>query len=231
METALTPRSAPAPVATPSAGVVGTWQRLHADWACATDESLNGLLASAADALDYAMLVVSGQGAVRLANRAAQREFSDQRRLLLQDGCLHACHEADNLALTAALRSAQDGRRSLLVLKASGLPLTLAVVPLAREDTSAGRRPVLLLSGRTRASGPLAVQLFAGAYGATGAETEVLQALCDGLNPQQIAARFGVSLCTVRTQILCLREKTGSPSINALLRKLAMLPPILPLLD
>jgi DNA-binding CsgD family transcriptional regulator len=67
---------------------------------------------------------------------------------------------------------------------------------------------------------------FARNHGLTLAETRVLEALSEGLQPSDIAARFGVGLSTVRSQIGSIRAKTRSDSIGALVRQVAVLPPL-----
>ncbi len=52
----------------------------------------------------------------------------------------------------------------------------------------------------------------------------MLQALCDGLDPMQIARHNGVAVCTIRSQIGSLRAKTGAASIRELLSRVAALP-------
>ena len=46
-----------------------------------------------------------------------------------------------------------------------------------------------------------------------------------------IARRFGVALSTVRTQISSIRQKTRSSSLRALVRQVALLPPIVSVLS
>jgi DNA-binding CsgD family transcriptional regulator len=55
----------------------------------------------------------------------------------------------------------------------------------------------------------------------------VMAGLCEGRSPNDIADQQGVAISTVRAQIGAIRSKTGSPSIPALVRQLAVLPPLL----
>jgi DNA-binding CsgD family transcriptional regulator len=70
------------------------------------------------------------------------------------------------------------------------------------------------------------VQWFARSHDLTLAETRVLEALSEGLQPNDIAARHGVGISTVRSQIGSIRSKTRSDSIGALVRQVAVLPPL-----
>ena len=63
-------------------------------------------------------------------------------------------------------------------------------------------------------------------YGLTLAETRVLEALSEGLHPNDIATRYGVGISTIRSQIGSIRLKTRSDSIGALVRQVAVLPPL-----
>ena len=54
----------------------------------------------------------------------------------------------------------------------------------------------------------------------------MLAALCAGQRPSEIAAALCVALSTVRTQIGSIRAKTGAESIRALVRQVAVLPPL-----
>jgi DNA-binding CsgD family transcriptional regulator len=74
--------------------------------------------------------------------------------------------------------------------------------------------------------GQLSLQGFARCHGLTSAETSVLQALCNGLDPMEIAQQNGVAVCTIRSQIGSLRAKTGVSSIRELLSRIAALPPL-----
>jgi DNA-binding CsgD family transcriptional regulator len=54
----------------------------------------------------------------------------------------------------------------------------------------------------------------------------VLEHLCGGVRPTEIAQRQGVAVSTVRTQIGSIRAKTGATSIRELVRQVAVLPPL-----
>jgi len=226
---AVSPRAAASGGAVPRCPTPAPWAL--PDLAALQAPDMHHAMAGALDALDQVMMLLGSSGALRLANRAAWRELERARCLQVRDGQVRCTHEADHGTLTAALRAADNGRRSLLVLHGGGGPLTLAVIPLTPANAAHADRHVLVLSSRERISGRLAVQMYARACGATPAETDVLQALCDGLSPRRIATLFGVSLSTVRTQIQCLRAKTGMPTVAELLRQMALLPPVTPVLE
>jgi DNA-binding CsgD family transcriptional regulator len=70
------------------------------------------------------------------------------------------------------------------------------------------------------------VQSFALAHRLTPAETGVLQGLCGGRSPLEIAHAQCVAISTVRTQISSIRAKTGADSIRDLVQQVATLPPL-----
>ena len=47
----------------------------------------------------------------------------------------------------------------------------------------------------------------------TRKEHEVLDLLCEGLDPHEVAERLSISMETVRTHIKRIREKRGEPTI------------------
>ena len=73
---------------------------------------------------------------------------------------------------------------------------------------------------------------FARSNNLTPAETAVMKGLCADFTPLQIAARQGVGLATIRTQIGSIRLKTGAgSSIRALVRQVSLLPPLVSVLQ
>lgn len=183
-------------------------------------------MAQVVDEIDYGLLVVNGDGRVCHANRTARRELDGLHPLQLQGSELHARHGHDVLPLREALvGAAQRGLRRLLRLGDETDRITVAIVPLA-ELPGEGGRSVLVVMGKRQVCEELTVEWFARAHGLTLAETAVVKGLCADLTPQEIARRQGVGLATIRTQIGSVRAKTQAPSIRALVRQVAMLPPL-----
>ena len=81
--------------------------------------------------------------------------------------------------------------------------------------------------GKRQVCEPLSVQGYARSMHLTPAETRVLELLCSGVRPTQIAHQQNVAVSTVRTQIGSIRNKTGAASISDLVRQVAVLPPML----
>src|SRR5262249_53964596 len=125
----------------------------------------------------------------------------------------------------ALANAAQRGLRSLLTLGEEGRRLCVAFVPLPCIGAD-GHNATLLVFGKRQVCEELSAQWFARTNGLTLAETQVLQQLCGGAQPSEIAVRQNVALPTVRTQMGSTRAKTGAQSIRALVRQGAVLPPL-----
>lgn len=190
---------------------------------------LDGLLTALPDHIDYPLLLVDGDGFLLLANRSGRRWLGCDAALRLVAGHVQADDPARQQLLLSAMRTAILGRRSLVALGgAAGAVPMLAVMPL---DSPLSAEPaVLLVGGRSRACEPLSLDFFVRAHGITQAEAGVLRALCEGQSPADIARGSGVAICTVRTQVASLRQKTAARTIGDLVRQVAMLPPIMGLL-
>ena len=191
-------------------------------------------LAQTLDELDYGMLLVTGQGLVLHVNHAARAELDAGHPLLMRGRELRARHACDVAPLQEALAAARRGLRKLLTLGTDAQRVGIAVVPMAAPGTAGtigvevnqGERATLLVLSKRQVCEPLSVQWFARASGLTQAESRVLEALCRGLQPREIAEENGVGLATVRTQIGCIRDKTGADSIRAIVGLVARLPPL-----
>ena len=188
-------------------------------------------MAQMLDTLDHGMLLVSDTLRVRHVNGAAWRDLDDQHPLQLigagpDDLQLHARFGPDVLPLREALvGAAERGLRRLLPLGTGRQRISVAVVPL--PVLGAADKPcAAVLLGRRQVCEELTVDWFARSHRLTAAETAVMKGLCADFTPQQIADRQGVGLATVRTQIGNIRLKTGACSIRALVRQVALLPPL-----
>lgn len=182
------------------------------------------------DEVAYGVLLLDQQGQARLLNRSARQEFDEQHPLRLVAGQVQGRTRADTVAFSAALAAAQRrGQRELVTLGEGGARVSVAIVPLAADALDGGPATMLLL-GKRQVGESLSVLGFARSHALTPAETRVLGALCAGVPPAKIAEQQGVRISTVRTQIGGLREKTGARSIRALVRLVAVLPPMVPAL-
>ena len=183
-------------------------------------------MAQMLDTLDYGMLLLSDTGQVLQINKAARRDMDDDHPLQFDGNTLLARRSQDAVPLREALAGAAErGLRRLLQLGDSRARISVAVVPLPAlgADERAG---VAVLLGKRQVCEELTVEWFARSHSLTMAETAVIKGLCADFTPQQIAERQGVGLATIRTQIGSIRLKTGAGSIRALVRQVALLPPL-----
>ncbi len=187
-------------------------------------------MAQMLDTLDYGMLLISETLAVSHINKAARRDMDDSHPLQFVAGQLQARLAQDQQPLRDALVGAtQRGLRRLLQLGDSNgagrQRISVAVVPLPALGADDQPGAALLL-GKRQVCEELTVEWFARSHGLTMAETTVIKGLCADLTPHEIAARQGVGLATIRTQIGSIRIKTGANSIRALVQQVALLPPL-----
>jgi DNA-binding CsgD family transcriptional regulator len=177
------------------------------------------------DEIDYGMLLVADDTTVLHANHVARAELDQQHPLQLLGAELRVRCPQDLLPLREALRSARErGLRRLVSLGQGEQRVSVAVVPLAASG--ADPNVTLLVFGKRQVCETLSSHWFAREHGLTPAEARVLAALCEGRTPLQIAAAQGVAISTVRSQIGALRAKTGAADLRALVRKVAVLPPL-----
>jgi len=172
------------------------------------------------DEIDFGMLLLSDEGEVMHVNHAARADFDEGHPLLLRGRRLVARDAQDLARLHDALASAaQRNLRRLLSLGEGEQRVNIAVIPL-------GNRATLISLAKRHLSERISVQCFARMHGLTPAETRVLESLCEGLDPREIAELNVVGLATVRTQIGSIRAKTGADNIRDLVRQVAKLPPM-----
>jgi DNA-binding CsgD family transcriptional regulator len=181
------------------------------------------------DEIDYGMLLVSADAQVLYVNDAARHEMDAAHPLQLMGHALRAHHPQDMGPLIDALNASQRGLRRLLTLGDGEHRVSVSVVPLPcteGESASAAGQTTLLVLGKRQLCAQRAVQGFARSMALTPTETRVLELLCRGVRPTEIATRQGVAVSTVRTQIGSIRGKTGAGSIRELVRQVALLPPL-----
>ena len=184
-------------------------------------------LAATLDELDYGVLLLHGDAQVLHVNHAAHIELDAQHPLQLLGNQLRVRRAPDVAPLHDALCSAAlRGLRKLLTLGDEAHRVSVSVVPLPSQGTD-DAPVVLVVLGKRQVCEVLSVQAFARSRGLSAAETRVLALLCHGTPPTKIATQFGVAISTVRSQIGNIRIKTGAESIRALVRQVAVLPPLM----
>jgi len=189
-----------------------------------TLELANPLLRQLLDIFNTGVVLVDDRTQVLHANPAALTLCHAGAALALDSGQLQMSL-VQRQRLDAALCAALRGQWSMLVLRQRGNPMAVSVVPMDGDAGCPTLAAALLIGGDGRPS-RLALQFFSQNHALTSAEAAVLSALCDGLTPAQIAVRGGVAVCTVRSQISAVRQKTNAGSIGHLLRMVSGLPPV-----
>lgn len=177
------------------------------------------------DETQHGMLLVTPYSEVRHANKAARDELTRGHSLRVSGGEILAAERDQHGALLQALAEGGRSRRRLITLGSGANALPIAVVPLGEGDPHA-EGLVLLLLGRRQGQEALTLDFYARTQGLTRAEARVLQSLCDGLRPKEVARQFDVAVSTVRTQISSIRAKTQTASIRDLVSLVSALPPI-----
>jgi DNA-binding CsgD family transcriptional regulator len=191
-----------------------------------TPSPIEPALGALLDELDYGMVLLLRDGAsVVYVNHVGRQILREGHCTAVIDGALRARRDIDALPLADALAATRRGLRRLVTLGAEDSRDSLALIPM---DTPlpGGQALVAVVLGRRRLCEPMSVQWFARGHGLTPAETRVLELLCEGLDPRDIANLNDVAMATVRTQVNSIRDKTGAASIRALLQRVAMLPPM-----
>jgi DNA-binding CsgD family transcriptional regulator len=186
-------------------------------------------LALMLDEIDYGMLLLADESNVLHANHVARSELDAAHPLQLLGRQLRVRQATDLGPLRTALADAvKRGLRRLVTLGQGEQRITLAVVPLAGTAASNDDKGplTLLVFGKRHVCPALSAHWFARSHGLTPAETRVLAALCDGQAPSVIAKAQSVAMSTVRSQIGAIRAKTGAAGIRALVRQVAVLPPL-----
>lgn len=199
------------------------------------------MLRAVLDQVDYGLAVVHVDTrhlvfANTHALRALANDSAQSHGLSLIQGYLCTPQRCHLEQLTRALGRARSNLRGLLNLTGGGSESTVAVMPIAGLAESAldaypsNGSPIpcyaLLLFAKQQLCDATSITLFANERGLTRAESQVLAQVCCGLRPTEIAARQGVQLCTVRSQLSSIRQKTASSSVRALVEKVSVLPPL-----
>lgn len=175
------------------------------------------------DELDYPVLLVDLDLRLQHGNRIARSLLARRDPFLLEEGQLQLGSEIQQAQLRRAVDAAiERGRRSLIATRVDrNSQPTLAVLP-----TGQGSKLALLVLAKPALCQGLTLQAYAREHGLTEGEREVLGALCAGHSPEEISQQRQVALSTVRTQIGAIRSKTGARDIGALVRGMAVLPPL-----
>lgn len=182
-----------------------------------------GVLGAMLDELDFGVCLCDAQARLIAANRSARVEMTAARALSLECGRIRPSLASCEPIFESALQDAAlAGLRRMVWLGQGADRLVIAVAPAS----AAAEGGVVLLFGRRSFCSTLGLEMLAGAHGLTYGERRVLTHLLAGAKPAAIARTLGVSVYTIRTQIRSIRAKFSVDSIDALLIRVAAVPPV-----
>lgn len=175
------------------------------------------------DEIGVGLIVCEFTGVVRLANRCAEQELACGS-FLRRVGRTLRCAGVSNPSLDAAIALVGRKRcRHLVEISNGAHRLLVSVVPL--PSSGPHESLVMIMLGSCSLCSTQGLELLSSVHGLTFAERRVLADLLHERTPRAIAEAHGVSMTTVRTQIVSIRDKFGVHSIEGLLRRVAELPP------
>jgi DNA-binding CsgD family transcriptional regulator len=196
------------------------------------------LIASALDELACGVIIIDAQGRILHQNLAAHTVLARGDCVAIDDGTITATHAPDVRQLADALAKAAQGKRSMIALGALSRT-TVAVVPLHRQHAltgeSASHSPTdkaepqrfALMFSRAGVCEALMLSFFSRAHQLTASEETILGLMCAGLTAPEMAVHLKVAEATVRTHVRNICTKTHSNGIREVVKRLAVLPPLM----
>jgi DNA-binding CsgD family transcriptional regulator len=175
------------------------------------------------DEVANGLIVCDCEGRLNSANRTAWDELAGETALRLVDNRVRVASGSNAAFEEAVAAAAYHGRRGLLTLAGADRSM-VAVIPLGAS--LAGAAPVLLVVGRRGVCSTLGLDMLALNYRLSAAERRVMGALVERTPPREIAARHGVAMSTVRSQIKSIRDKLGVANIEGIFVRAAEVPPV-----
>ncbi len=173
------------------------------------------LLAGTLESMGLASLLLDGFGTVLSVSSAAAALLVEERSIDVVQNRLVGREPGAQRTIDRALRAVLGPDRKPHVRIALGEPLTGAALidihRLPEREWAMHFAPhaIVVLQGSGSARRGRNLALLGDAFRLTAAEVEVAVALCDGESREAIAARRGVSMETLRTQMRSLYSKTG----------------------
>ena len=201
------------------------------------------VLANVLDEIACGVIVLDAQGQLIHHNLAGHLVLQKAKCLQLKKGVVAPVEEADANPFQQALAKALNGKRSMLTLGTQP-PTAVAVVPLDRHSSyefqqgaadqatsshrlSANSAKIAIIFSRSGMCEALMMSFFSRAYHLTRSEEQILSLLCTGLTAPEMAQQLRVGEATVRTHIRNLCAKTDSNGIREIVKRLALLPPLM----
>jgi DNA-binding CsgD family transcriptional regulator len=196
----------------------------HVRTAMRTHLALEGrgtaVLVGAMEALAVPVFVCDRSGCVKSLTQAAENLVTTGRGLQLKAGRLQACWPEETKALNDAIEAAVIWRtqpgpavlRTVVVRRRdhNTAPLVLDVFPLSSQAYRFNFAPRVLVVARSpRGSKAKRAAILRATYALTPAEIQITEYLAEGQSAELTAAKRGVAVETVRTQIKAIMAKLG----------------------
>ncbi len=191
------------------------------------------LLAHALDEIACGVIIVDEHSQIQHCNLAGKVILQRAQLLRQEASKLFATAIKDQTEFLEALNRAKQGKRGMLTLGERS-QATVAVVPLDRhtqasiKDTAqAPACRIALIFSRSGMCETLMMSFFARAHQLTRSEEQILSLICVGHTAPEMAKQLQVGEATVRTHIRSICQKTHSHGIREVVKRLALLPPLM----
>lgn len=178
---------------------------------------------------DYGVLLLDDAGELVSANSIGMAALRDGWALTLRGRQVAASASSDAIRWLGLRNRAAKGMRGMDLFGQTDDRIAIAVAPI-RTSGRPQSAAIIVTMGRRSACDRFSLESFARLHRLTAAEQRVLEGIVAGIPPVKIAARHGVSVSTIRTQIGHLLQKSGCSSMRMLLSEVARLPPLRPAL-
>lgn len=192
---------------------------------------LNGL-SDVADRSVTGMLLLTGGGMVKFANKAA-RAMAAAGAFLLRSGQVEIADRNDDAAFRRLVAGATGGIGDITAARGGiirlaradgGSSYTVTVAPVKRETVWAGNEPMALVLISDPDLTPMPSKDTLGIlFGFSASEIRVAERLMAGDSPEQAAALLDVKISTVRWHLASMFRKTGTRRQAELVRLLSSL--------
>lgn len=206
------------------------WTRPTATDQAAIEQALLPMLLATLDQLAHPILALRPDGLLVHANRAARELLAAGKPVVLgEDQRVKPRQSARRSSFLLALQAAAAGQPQPLHWIDDGQSVHAVMRPLDPAPSaprSTGKSAPVMVVLSPPADSHFDASGFAASYQLSRAETRVLEMLLHGGQAEEAAARLGVGVATVRSQIAAIRRKAGHGSVASLLATLGNLPPL-----
>lgn len=180
-------------------------------------------VAAAYDALEhlpYGILLYNRSGSVIYINANGRKAISDDNCLILKGGKIEALFPDENARLQKLMSNVSKtgsgdgiGHGGVMAVSSKSIPnrYVLEIIPLAHShDFFTAERPVgLIMIGDPDQTIRLKGEQLQALYNLTPRESQIAVLLADGARPQDLCAKHGITLNTLKTHRRRIFDKVG----------------------